>query len=218
MVMKILILGISGRTGRLVAEEAIRRGHNIIGISRDPGKVNLKDALIIKGTPYNIETVRKAIEGCDAVISTLNLFPSTHGLFQKIRTPLDLMSVSIKNTITAMEEKGISRIILMTAIGVGNSSHRLSAFFNMFRSVTNIRFIYADHERQEKILENTNLDWTIVRPAGLHDKNNDLSVLSDIDGNGKIKSMISRNAVAHFILCSIENSQFIRQKPSISNR
>ncbi len=128
------------------------------------------------------------------------------------------MSVSIKNTITAMEERGIRRIIMMTAIGTGNTANKLSAFFTFFRSISNLRFIYADHERQEQILENSALDWTIVRPVGLHDKNNNLSILSDIDGSSKIKPMISRNAVAHFILCSIENGQFIRQKPSISNR
>lgn len=218
MIMKILILGISGRTGRLVAEEAIRRGHRVIGISRDPENVIVKDAVLIKGTPYDIETVRKAIDGCDAVISTLNLFSSSQSLFKKIKTPLDLMSVSIKNTITAMEERGIRRIIMMTAIGTGNTANKLSAFFTFFRSISNLRFIYADHERQEQILENSALDWTIVRPVGLHDKNSNLSILSDIDGISKIKPMISRNAVAHFILCSIENGQFIRQKPSISNR
>lgn len=216
--MKILILGISGRTGRLVAEEAIRRGHKVIGISRDPDNVVLKDAEIIKGTPYDRETVRKAIDGCDAVISTLNLFPTSQGLFKKIRTPLDLMSVSIKNTISAMEESGIKRIILMTAIGVGNSASQLSRFFTLLKSISNLRFAYADHERQEQILEDTSLDWTIVRPVGLDDKNDNLSVVSDVVEKVRIKSMISRNAVAHFILCTIENGQFIRQKTSISNR
>jgi len=218
MIMKFLILGISGRTGRLVAEEAIRRGHKVIGISRDPDKVILKDAVIIKGSPYDLGTVRKAIEGCDAVISTLNLFPSSHSLFKKIKTPHDLMTVSMKNTVTAMEEKGIKRIIMMKAIGAGKRPNKLSAFFNFLINVSNRRFIYADHEKQEQILENSALDWTIVRPVGLHDKNDNLSVSSELDGNARVKSTISRNAVAHFILCSIENNQFIRQKPSISNR
>jgi putative NADH-flavin reductase len=58
----------------------------------------------------------------------------------------------------------------------------------------------------------------IVRPVGLNDKNDDLSIISDINDKGKVKSMISRNAVAHFILCSIENVQFIGKKPVISNK
>ena len=216
--MKILILGISGRTGQLVAEEAIKRGHKVAGISRNPAGMTLKEAEIMQGTPYNIETVRHAIEGCDAVISTLNLFPAAQGLFKKIKTPLDFMSVSIKNTVAAMQERGIRRIVLMTAVGVGGSSNQLPVVFSFLKSISNIRFVYADHERQEQILENSGLDWTIVRPVGLNDKNDNLSVSSDIDGSVKIKPIISRNAVAHFILCCIENGQFVRQKPSISNR
>jgi len=216
--MKILILGISGRTGRLVAEEAVKRGHTVAGIVRCPGGLNVKGAEIITGTPYDIETVRKAMDGCEAVISTLSLVPSSHGLFKKITTPLDSMSVSMGNTVTVMGEKGIRRIVLMTAAGVGDTANMLPGFFKFLKNISNIRFAYADHERQEKILAGSDLDWTILRPVGLNDKNDNLTTLADTDGTVKIKSMISRNAVAHFILCCIENGQFIRQKPVISNK
>ena len=216
--MKILILGISGRTGRLVAEEAIKRGHKVAGIVRNPGSLNVKGAEIIAGTPYDIETVRKAMEGCDAVISTLSLVSSSQGLFKKITTPLDSMSVSLGNTVTVMGENGIRRIVLMTAAGVGDTAHMLPAFFKFLIKISNIRFSYADHERQEKILASSDLDWTIVRPVGLNGKDNNLTTLTDTDGTGKLKSMISRNAVAHFILCCIENEMFIREKPAISNK
>jgi putative NADH-flavin reductase len=215
--MKILILGITGRTGRLVAMEAIKRGHKIVGIARDPSKVQVKDAEIFTGTPYNFETVQKAITGCDSVVSTLNIFPQSQSLFGKIRTPLDSMSVSIKNTVKAMEETGIKRIVLMTALGVGDSGSEVPALFSLMVKATNIKYAYADHLVQEKVLENSNLDWTIVRPVGLTNKNEDLSILYNLKGVGKITSSISRNAVAHFILDCIEKGQFIRQKPGISN-
>jgi putative NADH-flavin reductase len=215
--MKILVLGISGRTGRLVAEEAIKRCHKVVGIARDPFKVNLKNAEIISGTPYDIETIRKAIDGCDAVVSCLNLFPASLGLFKKITSPLDTMSVSISNTVKSMMERGIRRIVLMTAIGVGDSASQLPAFFSFLISISNIRYAYTDHDRQEKILENSDTDWTIVRPVGLNDKNENLSILTDKNSDVKIKSMISRNAVAHFILDCIEKDLYIKEKPGISN-
>jgi len=46
--MKILILGITGRTGSLVAEEAIKRGHKVVGIAHDPGRITLKEAKLFK--------------------------------------------------------------------------------------------------------------------------------------------------------------------------
>ncbi len=215
--MKILILGITGRTGSLVAEEAVKRGHNIVGIARDPDKVTVINAEIVKGTPYDFETVRKAIKGCDAVISSLNVFPVTQSLFGKMKSQPDSMSVSMKNTVRAMEEQGIKRIVVMTAHGVGESARDLPAFFSFMVKISNIKYSYADHEVQEKVLENSSLDWTVVRPVGLTDKNDNLTMLYNLKGVGRITSTISRNAVAHFMLDCIEKDQFIREKPGISN-
>jgi putative NADH-flavin reductase len=215
--MKILILGITGRTGSLVAEEAIKRGHKVVGIARDQSRVTVKDAEIFTGTPYNFDIVRKAVTDCNAVISTLSTFPRSEGFFGKIKSPLDTMSVSIKNTVKAMKEKEIKRIVIMTALGVGDSAKDIPALFSFIIRISNIKYAYADHDLQEKVLENSNLDWTVVRPVGLTDRNDDLSILNNLKGVGKIKSRISRNAVAHFMLDCIEDSKFVKQKPGISN-
>jgi putative NADH-flavin reductase len=215
--MKILILGITGRTGSLAAAEAIKRGHKVVGVARNPDKVTVKDAEIVGGTPYDFETVRKAIIGCDAVIATLSLLSQSQGILGKINTPLDVLSVSMKNTVRAMEENGIKRIVLMTALGTGDSAKELPGIARLLIKLTNIRYSYADHEIEEKVIENSDLDWTIVRPVSLNDKNDNLSILFNLKGAGKIKNTISRNAVAHFILDCIEKGEFIRQKPGISN-
>jgi putative NADH-flavin reductase len=217
MAMKILILGITGRTGCLVADEALKRGHQVVGIARNPAKFTLKSVEIVVGTPYDFETVQKAINGCDVVISVLSSFPRSQGMFGKIKTPLDVMSVSIKNAIKSMEEKGIKRIVLMTALGVGDSAKEVPEFFRFLVKISNIKYAFTDHDVQEKMLENSNLDWTVLRPGMLTNKNENLLILHNIKGVGKIKSGISRNAVAHLILDCIEKGLFIKQKPGISN-
>lgn len=215
--MKILVLGITGRTGCLAAEEAIKRGHKVVGIARDKSRVKVAGAEIIEGTPYDYETVKKAIDGCDSVISMLNIFPASQALFGKIKSPLDSMSVSIRNCVKLMNEKGIRRIVVMTANGVGDSFDELPGFFKFMLKVTNIKYAYADHAVQEKVLEESSLDWTVVRPVGLTDKNENLTVLNSLSEGVKINSMISRNAVAHFILDCVEKGQYIKQKPAVSN-
>lgn len=215
--MKILILGISGRTGSLTAEEAIKRGHKVVGIARNPEKVTIRGAEIVAGSPYDPETVRKAIEGCDAVISTLSLFPNSQGMFGKIKSPLDVMSVAMKNTVKLMEEKGIKRIVLMTALGVGDSKKYMPGFFSFIVKISNIKYAYADHERQEQVLTSSKLDWTIVRPVMLTDKDDKHTVLHNVDGVGKITGSITRSSVARFMIDCIEKGLFIRQKPGISN-
>jgi putative NADH-flavin reductase len=215
--MKILVLGISGRTGKRVAADALKRGHKVSGIARDSSKISLPGTEIIQGTPYEFEIVKKAIEGCDAVISTLSAFPASQGLFSTILGPLDFMSVSMGNTVKLMQEKGIRRVVLMTALGVGDSAKAIPLLFRLIMKISSIKYAYADHEKQEKILENSGLDWTVVRPVMLTDKDEDVSVIYNISGETKIKSAISRNAVAHFIMDCIEKGQFMRQKPGISN-
>lgn len=216
--MKILILGISGRTGRLVAKEALKRGHSVAGITRDITGTVIPGAEITGGTPYDYDTVRKAIEGCDAVISTLNLFPASQGMFSKPSTPLDMMSVAMRNTVMLMKEKGIRRIVLMTAMGVGDSYRQMPWFFALLTKISSIRFVYADHAAQEKVLEDSGLDWTVVRPVALRDNNDDLSVMHSLNGKGRLTSFVSRNAVAHFMLDCLGKGEFIRQKPAISGR
>ncbi len=216
--MKIAILGISGRTGSLVAREALSRGWKVNGIARNRTKVSVADADITEGTPYDKETVRKALDGCDAVVSTLSLFPSTQGLFSGIKTPLDFMSVSIRNCVDVMKEKGIRRIVLMTALGVGDSFREIPLFFRILIKISNLRHSYRDHDRQEKVLEKSGLDWTVVRPVTLTDASDDISVIYKQTGDRKFGSSITRLAVANFILEAIEKGEFIRSKPGISNR
>lgn len=216
--MKIAILGISGRTGSLVAREAISRGWKVSGIARDRTKVSVEGADITEGTPYNRETVRKALNGCDAVVSTLSLFPSTQGLFSGIKTPLDFMSASIGNCVDVMKEKGIRRIVVMTALGVGDSFREIPLFFKIMVRISNLRYSYRDHDRQEKLLERSGLEWTVVRPVMLTDATEDLSVIHKQKGDRKFGSSITRIAVARFILDAIEKEEFIGSKPGISNR
>ena len=76
----------------------------------------------------------------------------------------------------------------------------------------------TDRAEIETILENSKLDWTVVRPVSLNDKNDEIAVMYNLKGESKIKSSVSRNAVAHFMLDCIEKGLFIRQKPGISNK
>jgi putative NADH-flavin reductase len=41
--MKVAVLGANGKTGRLAVEEALRRGHQVVAVVRDPDQVATKD-------------------------------------------------------------------------------------------------------------------------------------------------------------------------------
>ncbi len=95
--MKIFLHGATGRTGKHIITEALKRGHKIVAIARNPQK--LKDYIIeiIQGTPYDFATVEKAITGCEAVINTLNVSRKTDNPWAPLAAPKDLISKSASN-------------------------------------------------------------------------------------------------------------------------
>jgi putative NADH-flavin reductase len=104
--MKILLLGATGRTGKFIIEEAIKRGHRISAIARNPEKLKGFDIDITLGTPYNCETVEKAITGCEAIINTLNVSRKSDNPWAPLAAPKDMISKSASNAIKAMEKVG----------------------------------------------------------------------------------------------------------------
>jgi hypothetical protein len=69
------------------------------------------------GSPYNIDDVRRAIRGCDAVLSTLNNPRKSDFPWAKQIGPRDVLERSVKNALTVMKENGIKRIITQSTIG-----------------------------------------------------------------------------------------------------
>lgn len=69
----LLVLGGSGRTGAHVLAYAAARGHRVRALVRNPDVVRTPAGVeLIAGTPSNINEIRNAAQGAEAVISTLN--------------------------------------------------------------------------------------------------------------------------------------------------
>ena len=66
----IAIYGASGRVGGVIAEEAMGRGHQVIGVSRDPGSLEIEgdNFSAVQGDVTHIESVLDTIQGVDAVV------------------------------------------------------------------------------------------------------------------------------------------------------
>jgi putative NADH-flavin reductase len=214
----VLLLGATGRTGRHVLSYALDKGFLVKALVRDPEKVPVtSDRLeLIAGTPVNLEDVRKAIAGCDSVISTLNNPRKTESLWARPVNPPDLMTGCMRNALTAMKEKGIRRIIVQTGAGAGDSFASMPLFMKALIRFTGLRYVYADHDGQEKVLKESGLDWTIVRPVGLTDKE-EIRELA-VGSSGKHSPFVSRKAVARFLVDCLESSDYIRQAPTISEK
>jgi putative NADH-flavin reductase len=214
----VLLFGATGRTGSEVLNYALEKGYHVKALVRDPSKITLEsDRLeLITGTPANLEDVKRAAAGCDAVISTLNNPRKTESLWAKPVNPPTLMTGCIRNAVTVMKEMGIRRIIVQTGAGAGDSFADMPLFMKAMIRLTNLKYAYADHDGQEQVLKDSDLDWTIVRPVGLN--NNETIKELAIGKGANHTAMIPRKAVAKFMVDCLESKEYVKKAPIISEQ
>ncbi len=129
------------------------------------------------------------------------------------------MSEGTKNIIKAMKKHNIKRFVCMSAIGIGNSKEQqkgLGFLYNKILIPYLMKNMFNDKELQEQIIQESNLNWTIVRPAILTngEKKGNYTVFSYNEKNYKPK--ISRADVAGFILDILNSDEYIKECVSIS--
>ncbi|HOO99378.1 MAG TPA: NAD(P)H-binding protein [Bacteroidales bacterium] len=173
---------------------------------------------IIQGSPYDFEVVEKAINGCEAVINTLNVSRKSDNPWAQLRAPGDMISKSAFNAVKAMEKKGIKRFIALSTIGAGRSWKTTPAVLKFIVFVSNLRFAFKDHGKQEEILENSSIDYTICRAPMLSDEENLTGAIATPEGEKPANKVLSRNSAAEFFLKIIENNEHIRETISLSNK
>jgi uncharacterized protein YbjT (DUF2867 family) len=216
--MKILILGATGRTGKWLVREALSAGHKINILVRNAESLTefgVNDLQIFTGIPADINVLEKAMAGCEAVISALNVSRNSDFPWAALRTPKDFLSETIAHLITLCNKLKINRILIVSAWGVGDSRPEIPGWFGWLIDKSNIGYAYADHYAQEELLKASNLNYTIVRPVGLTNSQNDKEIRVSINGSPRPSLTISRKSVAKFMIGILENG-YSRQTVTIS--
>jgi hypothetical protein len=113
-----------------------------------------------------------------------------------------------------MQKQGIKRLVVVSALGVGDSQEQVSLPFKMMMK-TVLRKAYEDKERQEEIVRESGLDWVIVRPGGLTNgaATGDYEYGLDPSIGG---GQVSRADVADFVLQQLTDDTFLHQTPAIA--
>lgn len=162
--MKILILGASKGTGAEAARTAIVRGHDVTAFARSPEKLALDHPKLTKlrGDFHVRESVDTAVRGQDAVIVT-----ASAKSLKAFRANPTYFSQGTGYAVDAMKAHGVRRLVVLSAFGTGES--RKLANFIVEKLVISfiLRAPFEDHERQEKLVRESGLDWVIARPTRL---------------------------------------------------
>jgi uncharacterized protein YbjT (DUF2867 family) len=142
--MRMLVAGATGAVGRHVVAEAVRRGHSVRALSRRPGPGD-----VVVGDALSPATLAAAMDGCDAVFSSVGASVSLGGGGWRSYLSVDVAANA--NLLAAAKAAGVKRFVYV-------SVHRAPAF-------PHVGYLRA-HAEVEARLEASGLDHAILRPTG----------------------------------------------------
>jgi uncharacterized protein YbjT (DUF2867 family) len=207
---KILILGATGPTGRHIVSQALARGWDASILVRSPEKAaDLKGAKLVIGDALDDKALRQAVKGRDAVISALGTPASP---FREVT----LLSTATRVLVNSMKAEQVSRLITITGIGAGDSKGHGGFLFDNVIFPLLLRHVYADKNRQEAVITDSGLDWTVVRPSILNNMPGGNTIRTLVDLSGFHGGTISREDVARFVLDQVQDTAWRHRLPLIS--
>lgn len=155
------VSGASGKTGWRVAQEAMQRGWQVRALVR-PGSVlpqGLEGAEIIRLDLQQREALHQALAGCDALVIATGARPSVD-----LTGPLRIDALGVRAQLAAAKAVGLERVVLVSSLCAGRWSHPLNLF----------GLILVWKRLGERWLERSGLRWTIVRPGGLSEREDEV--------------------------------------------
>jgi nucleoside-diphosphate-sugar epimerase len=225
--MKVLILGGSGATGKLVGMQLIKRQINCRVVVRENAILpeNMIDNPLIEIKRGNISEfdnseMKSLIQGCNAIVCCLGHNITMKGMFGK---PRNLVFDTIKKVCEEAKEKTGIRIILMSTTACTNSKigEKKSLWEKLILSILKLLLpphldnVKAADCLQNDIKESTGtIEWVAVRPDTLI--NNDAESAYEVF-DSPIRSplfdagTVSRINVSNFMIRLLTNNDLWQQ-------
>ncbi|MEH7234980.1 SDR family oxidoreductase [Bacillus sp. JJ1562] len=196
--MKVCVVGANGQIGKQVVELLKESSeHTPIAMVRKQEQVayfeNLGVETVFASIADSVDKIVEAISGCDSIVFTAGSGGHT-GPDQTLLIDLD----GAVKTIEAAEQTGVKRFILVSALGANQRDRWNDA----------IRPYYVAKHYADRILVQSDLTYTIVRPGGLLNE----------EGTGKVaigenltRNSIPRADVAKVIVASLTEERTYHQ-------
>lgn len=206
---KIAIIGGTGKSGQYLVQNLLEKGYSLKLLLRHPENFILQNPFIevVKGDARDETAIHTLIEGSDLVMSTLGQPKGEKSIF----------SDAAKNIISAMNHYGIRRYIVTTGLSVNTPFDHKNEKIKMATDwmYKNYPETTTDKQKEYELLQDSNLDWTLVRLPLIHLTEENFPIatnLQDCKGEG-----ISAADLAEFLVSQIKDSEYIRKSPFLYN-
>ena len=157
---RVVIIGASKGIGLETTRQALEAGHTVRAFARSAADISISDPKLekVRGDALRSNDVAAAVKGTNAVIQALGV--GLGDLFG----PVHLFSDATRILVAAMRAQGVKRLISVTGFGAGDSRASINCL-----QLLPFRFFlgraYDDKDVQERLIKDSALDWTIVRPG-----------------------------------------------------
>ena len=192
--MHLAVSGASGKTGWRVVQEALGRGHRVTAIVRPDSLVpkGLEGAEVVRLNLADGPALRQALQGCDALVIATGARPSID-----LAAPLKVDAFGVRQQIRACQAVGVKRLVLVSSLCAGLWLHPLNLF----------GLILVWKRLGEQWLEQSGLDWTVIRPGGLKEAEDNLAAqqVTYSAADQQQEGSIPRRLVARVCLEALDN-------------
>ncbi len=216
--MKVCVIGASGKLGQYMVQHCLDRGHEVVGVCR-PESVHKLDRFadqitIVPGRTNDAEVVRRAVEGCDGVLTVLVPWGMENYASGTAQAVLDHARPGARLVFSCgwhITRDGQDRYTwrLRTLVKVFGTVARLFRVVDLDDQVEATRRIFASDTR-----------WTVVRGSDLEEgPSQGLPVWSRHVGDPVLASNRTRRIdFALFMVHALEDDRLIREAPAIVGR
>lgn len=160
--MKIVLFGATGSIGQRITKEALSRGHEVVGVVRDPERVASPDPRVrlVRGDATDAESVARVARGADAIVSAISPRPNPRG------REAPSLGAAAHALIAGAKQAGVKRLI---SVGGAGTLEVAPGMRLMDTAEFPVAYKGEAKEGADALdvfrAEGTGLDWTFLSPA-----------------------------------------------------
>ena len=215
MIKKVCVVGASGKLGQYMVQHALDRGYEVVGVCREQSVEKLdrfKDRMtVVPGPTNDPEVIRRAVEGCDGVVTVL--------------VPWGVQGYATGTAQAVLDHaEPNARLVFscgwhITKDGQDKYSWKLKAIVAVFGKLAKLaRFADLDDQVEAcRRIFHSEARWTVVRGSDLEEgESQGLPVWSQHVGDPILESNLTRRIdFALFMVHALEDDELIHEAPAI---
>lgn len=213
--MKICIVGASGKLGKYMVQHTLDRGYEVVGVCRERSVSKLDEfkgcITIVPGATNDREVIKKAVTGCDGVLTVLVPWGNQHYSTGTAQAVLDYAKPGARLIFSCgwhitRDGKDVYPPSIKREEKIMRWITRIVPFADIDDQVEACKRIFASDTR-----------WTVVRGSDLEEgESQGLPVWSQHVGDPILASNITRRVdFALFMVEALKNDALINEAPAI---